>query len=80
MLVIQRRVGESILVTDQIEIQVIESSPSRVKLGIIAPRYVPVFRKEAATTRSQNLRAASPSSKALLQELATLLRTTPPAE
>ena len=58
MLVIRRHCGESILVGEDVEIQVIECGPNRVKLGIVAPRHVPVFRKEAQLTREQNRAAA----------------------
>jgi carbon storage regulator len=60
MLLIRRRVGESILLGEDIEIQVIDITPSRVKLGIIAPREVPVLRKEIRLSAEQN-RAASVS-------------------
>ena len=60
MLLIRRRAGESILIGEDIEIQVIDVTPSRVKLGIIAPRSVPVLRKEIRLSAEQN-RAASAS-------------------
>ncbi len=58
MLVISRRAGESILIGEDIEIQVLETGPSRVKLGIKAPRAVPVLRNEVRLTRDQNRAAA----------------------
>lgn len=58
MLVIRRRAGEAILVGADVEIQVIEISPSRVKLGIVAPPEVLVLRKEIQLARQQNLAAA----------------------
>lgn len=58
MLVIRRRAGEAILIGADIEIQVIETSPSRVKLGIVAPPEVLVLRKEIQLARQQNLAAA----------------------
>ena len=58
MLVIRRRPGESILVGNDVEIQVIEIGPTRVKLGIRAAASIPVVRKEAQLTREQNVAAA----------------------
>jgi carbon storage regulator len=58
VLVIRRRAGESIRVGDDVEIQIIECSPTRVKLGIQAPPEVPVMRTEVRLTREQNLAAA----------------------
>lgn len=58
MLVIRRRAGQSILIGDGIKVRVIECGPRHVKLGIVAPREVPVVRHEAQATRRQNLAAA----------------------
>jgi carbon storage regulator len=58
MLVISRRPGESLFIGDDIEIALLEISPSQVKLGIRAPRQVPVLRAEIRITADQN-RAAS---------------------
>lgn len=58
MLVIQRRAGESVLIGDDVEIEILESGPTRVKLGIVAPAHVLVHRKAAKLLVQQN-RAAS---------------------
>ncbi len=58
MLTIRRRCGESILVGDDIEIQVIEVLGNRVKLGITAPRNVLVLRNELRLTEEFNLDAS----------------------
>ena len=58
MLVIRRRPGESILVGDDVEIQILEVGPTRVKLGIVAPQQVTVLRSESKLTKEQNLAAA----------------------
>jgi carbon storage regulator len=54
MLVLRRRVGEAILVGGEVEIEVIEISRSRVKLGVRAPFHVPVIRKETQDVAGQN--------------------------
>jgi carbon storage regulator len=58
VLLIRRRAGQSILIGADIEIQIIELGPNRVKLGITAPPHIPVMRKEAQLTREQNQVAA----------------------
>ncbi len=58
MLVIRRRPGECFLVGDDVEIEVLDSSPSHVKLGIRAPKSVIVMRKEIHITREQNVEAS----------------------
>ena len=46
MLVLSRRLGERVLVGEDIEVVVLEVEGDRVKLGFTAPRYVPIFRAE----------------------------------
>jgi carbon storage regulator len=58
MLVIRRHAGQAILVGADVEIEVIECGPHRVKLGIRAPREVAVIRREMRLTREQNRAAA----------------------
>ena len=58
MLVIGRRKGEKILIGESVEIEVIECGRTRVKLGIHAPKCVPILRDELRATREQNLAAA----------------------
>ena len=58
MLVIRRRVGERIRISDDIEVTVIEISPTRVKLGVVAPRDVTVVREETLAVAADNRRAA----------------------
>ncbi len=58
MLVIRRHSGESIQIGDDVEVVVIECGQGRVKLGIRAPKYIPVMRAEVKATREQNLAAA----------------------
>ncbi len=58
MLVLRRRAGESILIGGEVEVQVAQISPGKVKLAVIAPRHITVLRKEVAVTREKNLSAA----------------------
>jgi len=46
MLVLSRKIGDSIMVGDDVEITVLEIRSGQVKLGILAPRGVPVHRLE----------------------------------
>ena len=46
MLALSRKKDEAIIINDDIEITVIEIKGDQVKLGISAPREVPVYRKE----------------------------------
>lgn len=46
MLVLTRKEDESIMIGDNIEIKVLELRENQVKIGIEAPRSIPVHRKE----------------------------------
>ena len=46
MLTLTRKVGESIRIGDDIEIVVKEIRRNQVRIGIIAPREVPIYREE----------------------------------
>jgi len=46
MLALSRRKDESIIINDNIEITIIEVKGEQVKLGITAPKSVPIYRKE----------------------------------
>jgi len=46
MLVLNRKKGESIIISDDIEIQIIDIQGDSIKLGIEAPKEVSILRKE----------------------------------
>lgn len=46
MLALSRKKDEAIVINDDIEVTVIEIKGDQVKLGISAPRSIPIYRKE----------------------------------
>ncbi len=46
MLALTRKKGESLIVNNNIEITVLEIRGDQIKLGISAPKDVPIYRKE----------------------------------
>lgn len=60
MLVLSRKLEESIMIGDKIEIKVVAVHGETVKLGITAPRNIPVHRKEVyEEIEDENKRAAT---------------------
>lgn len=63
MLIISRRPGEKVLIGDDIVVTVVEISGGAIRLGIDAPRSLPVYREELwAAIRDENRAAASAPS------------------
>ncbi len=46
MLVLTRRINQSIMIGDDVEVTVLAVSGEKVRIGIDAPQDVPVFRQE----------------------------------
>ena len=69
MLVMRRRAGESFMIGDDIEIEVLEMTGSRVKLGIVAPETMLIVRKAIKMTREENLTAARTINKDAIDSL-----------
>jgi carbon storage regulator len=66
MLVLSRRVGESVVIGDDIVVTVLEVRGDVVRVGVDAPRSVQVSRQELLTALAEtNRAAASPRSDAV---------------
>lgn len=60
MLVLTRKVGESIVIGDEIEITILETKGDQIKLGIKAPKDVDIHRKEIyENIQNENQQAVS---------------------
>ena len=63
MLILSRKKNESIMIGDKIKISVVDIKGEHVKLGILAPREVKVFRQEVyQAIQMENLAAAQTST------------------
>jgi carbon storage regulator len=58
MLVLTRKSSQSIVIGDDIVITILEIRGDQIRVGITAPREVPVYREEIVAARSQTHSAA----------------------
>ena len=65
MLVVTRKQDESLIISDDIEITVLEVSKDKVKIGISAPKDVKIIRSELKAARQTNEQAAHIPSNAI---------------
>jgi carbon storage regulator len=72
MLIITRRPGEKIMVGEDVVVEVIEVSGSSVRIGIAAPKSIPVYREEIwAAVQAENRAAAASEVDQLPDDLPT---------
>ena len=64
MLVLTRKSNQSIMIGDQIEVCVLSVIGDKVRIGIQAPRDVPVFRKEVYLEIQQENEEATKGARA----------------
>lgn len=69
MLVLTRKVGESIMIGDGIEVKVISIDGDQVKLGIEAPRHIKVYRQEVFEAIQSENKAALEVTEQLINQL-----------
>lgn len=70
MLALTRRKGESLIVNNNIEITVLEVRGDQVKIGISAPKEVPIYRKEVyLQIEKENKAAVTSESVEALKKL-----------
>ena len=70
MLALSRKKGEALIVNNNIEITILEIKGEQVKIGIAAPKEVPVYRKELyVQIRESNQEAMSADAVESLKNL-----------
>lgn len=70
MLALARKANESIVINDDIEVTILEIKGDQVKIGITAPKSIPVYRKELYVQMQEaNKEAVNTANPAALSEL-----------
>ena len=67
MLVLSRKKGETIMINDNIEVKVLSIEGDQVKLGIVAPKSVKIYRQEVYSQIEKQNEEALNSDIALLK-------------
>lgn len=79
MLILSRKLNESIVIDGRIVVRIMRVDGDIVKVGIEAPKDVPVHRQEVYDEIQRSNQEAMNSSPEALPHLARVLRATPPA-
>ena len=68
MLILTRKLGESITIGDDIKITFLEIRGKQIRVGVVAPKHIAVHREEIyEVIREQNVEAAATTGVALSQ-------------
>ena len=62
MLILTRRLGESIIIEDNIKVTVVDINKQQIKLGIDAPKHITINREEVAKKVKDENQLASAST------------------
>jgi carbon storage regulator len=73
MLVLSRRVGESVVIGDDVVVTVLEVRGDVIRVGVAAPRHVQVHRQELLEELASSNRAAASPSDAAVADLSRMV-------
>ena len=66
MLVLTRKENESIVIGEDIEVRIARIQGNKVRIGVTAPKHIPVYRKELTPFFNDNFRNVEEFSGAVL--------------
>lgn len=69
MLVLTRKTNQSIMIGDDVEVTVLAVARDKIRLGITAPREIPVYRREVyLSIKGENNNEAGTESREAVEE------------
>jgi carbon storage regulator len=74
MLVISRKVGESLIISDNIKITIVSVGPDKITVGINAPKEIKVVREELVETIEANIASNEKVEQTEYKDIAILLK------
>ncbi|MDU4695602.1 MAG: carbon storage regulator CsrA [Paenibacillus sp.] len=75
MLVLRRKVGETVMIGDDIQIQILGIEGDQIKIGFLAPKEVSILRKELYQgIVAENLAAKEQTSHLQQEQILNLLK------
>ena len=74
MLVISRKIGESLVISDNIKITILSTGPDKITVGIDAPKEVKVVREELIETIEANIASNEKVDQSEFKDIAVLLK------
>lgn len=74
MLVLTRKLNQSIMIGENVEVKVIDIKGDQVKIGIVAPRSISVYRKEIYEEIQKQNKAATVINHSAVQSLEGIVK------
>lgn len=75
MLVLRRRIGETVMIGADIQVQILGVEGDQIKLGFVAPKEVQILRKELyQAIVAENMAAKEQTSQLHQEEILSLLK------
>lgn len=74
MLALSRKLGETIVIGDDVEITVLDIQRDQIKLGIKAPRHISIHRKEIYLQIQEENKAATQTTEEAAKQLKDFMK------
>lgn len=73
MLILTRKMGQSVIIGGNIEINILEIEEDKVKIGVNAPKEISILRKELIEVKDENTKAVQ-INKEILSRLENFIK------